>query len=329
MGQGLARRQDRTARKLQLNTVTAMPLFSLTPPILMVTDIPATHPRVPYFERMISLLASGGITCRLDIDGARYAGKLAMDAVTSGAARMAWVNASHLEAIDPALGVLNLPFFLDDAVLGLTACTDRALHMIDRYTASGGLRTLGMMRGADQLFVSRRELPDNLASMENLRVRVAGPGVYGSIMRALDAVPVAMPIPAIAGALEGVSLDRLFTSPGGWQTQLGMAAPHALRVPGLMLINYVLLVNADWYEALPSETQITLRNVADQCVTHAWRATEKDDNDALAATVQEGARITVAVDASAWRDKLEPLKTCHLTRYPAISAGFLELAVES
>lgn len=297
-------------------------------PALMVTDIPAAHPRVPYFDRMVSLLNSEAVPCRFQVDGARYAGRLGLDAVASGRVQMAWVNAAHLESIDPAMGALNLPFFLGDDVLADAARADRALHLIDRLASPAGLRALGLMRGADQLFVSQRALPPGPATVQGKRVRVAAPGIYEDIVRSLGAEPVAMPIPDIGSALASGSFDCLFTSPGGWQTQLGMAAPHALRVPGLMMISYVLLVHAGWYEHLGSQDREVLRSAAQRCVTHAWRAMERDDLNVLDAMSQAGAAITVDEDSRAWRDKLAPLKARHFAQYSAASQGFRELAGE-
>jgi len=294
----------------------------------MVTDIPVAHPRVPYFDRMVSLLNSEAVPCRFEVDGALYAGRRALDAVTAGSVQMAWVNAAHLEAIDPALGALNLPFFLDDTVLADAARADRTLDLIDRRTEPSGLRTLGLMRGADQLFVSQRPLVPGPDALKGKRVRVAGPGIYEDIMRSLGAQPVAMPIPEIVNALAGGSLDRLFTSPGGWQTQLGMTAPHALRVPGLMMINYVLLAHAGWYEGLGPRGREVMQGAAQRCVTHAWSAMEQDDRNVLDAMAKAGAMITVDSDSGAWRERLDPLKARHFAQYPAASLGFRDLAGE-
>ena len=294
----------------------------------MVTDIPAAHPRVPYFHRMASLSNSEAVPCRFEVDGALYAGRLALDAVCSGNAQMAWVNAAHLEAVDPALGALNLPFFLGDDALADAARADRAVGLIDRRTAPAGLRTLGLMRGADQLFVSQRALAAGPETLQGKRVRVAGPGIYEDIMRGLGAEPVAMPIPEIVNALAGGSLDCLFTSPGGWQTQLGMAAPHALRVPGLMMINYVLLAHAAWLDGLGTRNREVLQSAAQRCVTHAWRAMEQDDRNVLDAMSQAGATITVDGNTRVWRERLAPLKARHFTQYPAASLGFRDLAGE-
>ena len=184
------------------------------------------------------------------------------------------------------------------------------------------------MRGADQLFVSQRALAAGPETLQGKRVRVAGLGIYEDIMRGLGAEPVAMPIPEIVNALAGGSLDCLFTSPGGWQTQLGMAAPHALRVPGLMMINYVLLAHAAWLDGLGTRNREVLQSAAQRCVTHAWRSMEQDDRNVLDVMSQAGATITVDGDTRVWRERLAPLKARHFTQYPAASLGFRDLAGE-
>jgi C4-dicarboxylate-binding protein DctP len=292
----------------------------------MVTDIPATHVRVPYFRRMAAQLDAAGLACRLEIDGQRYAGRAALDAVRAGQARAAWVNAAHLEPLDPALGVLNLPFFLGDQALAPPGRADAALQLVDAVTSAQGLRALGLMRGADQLFVAPRPLGGGPGALAGLRVRVAGPGVYEAIMQSLDAAPVAVPIPHIRQALAGGALDALFTSPGGWQDQLGLDAPHALRVPGLMRINYVMLADAGWFDALPAAAQSNLRSAAQRCVTHEWQAMARDDEEVLARMEKAGARIVQAHDLELWRERVAPMKGQLLARYRAAGVAFGALA---
>jgi TRAP-type C4-dicarboxylate transport system substrate-binding protein len=287
---------------------------------LMVTDIPATHVRVPYLRRMAQQLNGDGLPCRLEIDGQRHAGRQALDAVRAGTARMAWVNASHLEALAPALALFNLPFFLDDEALGAPGHASQALRVLDDATAPHGLRTLGLMRGADQLFAAPRTLRAQPEALHGLRIRVAGPGIYEAIMHALGAVPVPLPIPRIGQALAAGVLDALFTSPGGWQVQLGLRAPHALRVPGLMLINYVLVVDAPWFAALPAAARSALRQAADLQVTQAWQAMARDDEEVLAAMERTGAQIVVAGETESWRGRLTTLNDRHFAAHPHTAA---------
>ena len=127
-----------------------------TLPALMVTDIPAAHPRIPYFRRMAHALdaAAAPLPCRVGLNGVAYAGRKSLDAVCSGAVQMAWLNASHLEALAPELTALNLPFGLADDALREPSRASMLVRLIDRHIRTAGVRALGLMRGADQLFVS-------------------------------------------------------------------------------------------------------------------------------------------------------------------------------
>lgn len=290
---------------------------------LMVTDIPVAHPRIDYFRRLGAELNEGParLPCHLVCDGQLYAGRRSLDAVRDGSAQMAWVNASHLEALAPELAVLNLPFGPGDDELREPARASALVRLVDSRTRAAGVRTLGVMRGADQLFASPRHELGDLAALRGLRVRVAGPGMYESIMRSLDAVPVALPIPELPGAFSGGALDCVFTSPGGWQTQLGPDVRFGTRVPGLMFITYMLVVDSAWFEGLDEAQALALQGAADQCVTWAWAAMERDDAEVLEGMTQRGASVRTVSDLDEWRRRTAPLREATHTRYPEMAAA--------
>jgi C4-dicarboxylate-binding protein DctP len=234
-----------------------------------------------------------------------------------------------LEELDPALAALNLPFFFDDRVLSQPDCVDGVLRLIDAITLPTGLRTLGMMRGADQLFVAKRPLGTTHQALQGLRIRVAGPGTYESIMRALGADPIAMPISHISRSLARAELDAFFTSPSGWCTQLELNAPFALLVPGLMLINYVLVIRADWIDAQSAHHQKAVADAASLCVTHAWQAMAHDDVSVLSQMERVGARITTTLDLPAWRCAVEPVRSRYFMEHPIVGAKFRAIAQPS
>ena len=98
------------------------------------------------------------------------------------------------------------------------------------------------------------------------------------------------------------------------------------RRPSLLLINYVLLVNAEWYEGLSLSRQKALQDSARYCVTHAWRSMKQDDHDVLDAMTKAGAKIVLATDTRVWRERLAPLKAHHFAQHPIASLGYRELA---
>lgn len=281
----------------------------------VVTDIPATHPRVPYFARMLEDLRPTQMDWKMSCNGLAYAGAQALHAVIQGKAEMAWVNSAHLEVIEPELAVLNLPFGLDDdhmvsadRVLGLQAAMDAAVR-------PKGLRVLGLMRGADQLFVAPARHFRTLPELAGARIRVAGPGVYEKLMTSLGAVPVIMPIPHITEAFTHSIVDGVFTSPGGWQTQFGASVPCATRVPGLMFINYALVALGDWFSQLPTELAHAISDAATNQVSARWLDMQRDDETVLRAAESAGARVLLAEDPEAWKACVSPLRQDTLMRH--------------
>jgi len=290
---------------------------------LIATDIPFGHPRLAYFERMderLNAQAGGAWPHRLVLDGALYAGRQGLDAVRTGAVQAAWINASHLEALRPDLCVLNMPFGPGDEVLGDFAKARALVDWIDGHTRTQGVRVLGLMRGADQLFISPTrsiETPDDL---KGLRIRVAGPGMYEALMRSLGAEPVVMPVPHIRDSFRSGALDCVFTSPGGWRAQFGLDVRLGTRVPGLMFVNYVLVAGAAWLDSLAPAHAAALCQAADDCVTRAWPGMQEDDDDVLQLMADQGCTVRTVADRAVWQRHVAPLGDATRQRYPAAAA---------
>lgn len=286
-------------------------------PTQMVIDIPPAHHRLPYFERLRAAICEGAdaLPCVLTLDGARYPGRVALDAVLTGEVEMAWVNASHLEVIAPSLALINQPFETDDTGMGRPGRAGALVDAVDQELQGSGVRVLGVMRGADQLLVYQSGVITDVEEMAGLRVRVAGPGVYPQLMQALGALPVEIPIPAIQNAFDTHQLDCVFTSPGGWKTQVFSTAKQATWVPGLMFINYMLVVNANWLSSRSANQRKRLRHLADEQVTGAWDSMRRDDERLLEAMCAEGAKIHVVSDSAKWRDRIMNMKTALTERF--------------
>ncbi|MDO9435255.1 TRAP transporter substrate-binding protein DctP [Hydrogenophaga sp.] len=294
--------------------------------ISMAADIPSAHPRMVQFRRLAQRLSAGGLRCDLLLDGERFAGTRSMAALARGEVDAVWVNASHLETVAAPLSVLHEPFGHADAQWRVPGRAQALVSWVDGYTAPAGVRTLAVMRGADQLFASARSTIADIAQFQGQRVRVAGAGMYESLMRALGAEPVVMPIPDIPGAFTDAKLDQVFTSPGGWQTQLGNQARFATWVPGLMFITYFLLCRSDRLAALPAAARDTMMRTAQREVTEAWREMQDDDARTLEQAVARGAEVRTVDDAAPWRERTVALCQQVRSRHPEAHAQLKAIA---
>ncbi|WP_159595636.1 TRAP transporter substrate-binding protein [Hydrogenophaga sp. BPS33] len=292
----------------------------------LAADIPPAHPRVVHFRHLARRLTEAGIACELLLDGDRFAGERSMAALQRGEVDGVWVNASHLEMLAAPLSVLHQPFGPGDAQWQVPGRAQALVEWVDGHTACAGLRTLAVMRGADQLFASARATLADLAQLQDQRVRVAGSGTYQALMRQLGAEPVVMPIPDIPRAFTEARLDQVFTSPGGWQTQLGDQARFATRVPGLMFITYFLVCRADGLAALPAPVRAGLEREARQAVTEAWGQMRDDDARALATAQEHGAEVRTIDDTGPWRERTHALREALKARHPQAHAQLEAIA---
>jgi TRAP-type C4-dicarboxylate transport system substrate-binding protein len=300
--------------------------------VALVHDIPPGHPRIPYFEdfaKSVEKRSEGAVTVRINPQRKVLAGRESLDAVKAGRADVAAVNMAHLEAMEPQAGFMNLPFGLDDSVMGERARRDAVAEVLGEHVRPHGLVLLGIMRGADQLLAFPEKDVSRLEDLKGRKIRVAGDGIYEQIMRGLGAEPVAIPIPRLRDAMRDGEVDGVFTSPGGWSTEVRQHAPHALQVPGLMFITYTLVADGKWLAGLTEQQRAALVAAGAQ-LTGSWRRMQRDDQKVIKANVADGDTYTVAPEGEVarWRKQVAPITADFLDEHPAVGESLRKAGVE-
>jgi C4-dicarboxylate-binding protein DctP len=288
-----------------------------------VHDIPGTHPRIPYLEafaRDIGAASEGALDVRINPQGGVLAGRASLDAVRSGAAHIAAVNMAHLEALEPRAGFMNLPFGLDDTTMADAGNRADVTGILATALRPHGVELLGIMRGADQLFAFPRDDVQVLEDLAGRRIRVAGGGIYEQVLRELGAEPVAIPIPLIRDAMNRGEVDGVFTSPGGWTSEVRGDAPHAVQVPGLMLITYGVVADAAWLASLTTAERDAVA-AAGRAVTAGWAAMQRDDEVVVAAATADGStyRVLPEAETARWADAVADVRAGFLAGQPVLA----------
>ncbi|MEP9350420.1 TRAP transporter substrate-binding protein DctP [Xanthobacter sp. KR7-225] len=307
------------AALMTLAPLAAVPVPAAAEELRLVFDIPLNHPRVPYFTAMADAVArstSGRLTLTANPGGTIYPGYASIEALKDGKAELTFVNAANLERLDPRFGFVNLPFALDDTAMARPATRRGVVELLDSLAQKQDLRVIGLMRGADQLFIFRDKRVAAPADLKGLKIRVAGAGTYEEIMRRLSAEPVVLPIPQMKPAFERGTLDGVFTSPGAWMSQLGMGAPKATHAPGLMMITYVLVARKDAVERLAPADREALLSAARADITEGWGRMEADDAAILKDMATKGAAIITVADLKPWREAVAPIGAAFAARFP-------------
>jgi TRAP-type C4-dicarboxylate transport system substrate-binding protein len=286
--------------------------------VTVINDVPAGHPRLKYalqLEAEVAKASSGSIRI---LTNRSIPGKAGLNALLSHKAQIAALNTAHLEAVDPGIGFINLPFGLNDAAMERPGVLDCIIALMQKQLDASGLVILGVMRGADNLFVFKNRKVRTPADLVGVKLRVTGEGIYEKIMRSLGADPVAMPIGEIKAAIAEGKVEGTSTSPGGWVSQLGMSAPIGSQVPGLMMLTYTYVAKKSWLDSLTAEQRNIVMKAVRDVSTLKWRAMYDDDKEVIDSFVKQGGSYEVVPESglAAWREKVAPVSAEFEKKYP-------------
>src|SRR5262249_6738599 len=295
---------------------------------VLVHDIAPPHPRYAQLTQVQAEVAKrtqGTLTIAINPGGkVLYPGQASLDAVRNQSVPLTFVNSAFLQSVDPDLGVLNLPFTVTDELVAKRGAQG-LVDLVDGYVEPKGLKALAVMRGADTILIFKDRQVRTPDDVKGLKIRVAGPGVYGEIVRSLGATPVVFPAIEMGAALSRGAMDGIITSPGGWGKNV-TDAPEASLVPGLLFYTYFLIADKAWFDALPAEEQKVLAEAARTAVTEKWEEMRSDDARLVAELVSGGAKHAVVPSVDPWRERTARVTQDFAERYPEAVRKFRSVA---
>jgi len=295
--------------------------------VILINDVPDGHPRLKYalqIEADVAKASGGAIRV---ITNRSIQGKAGLEALLADKAQIATLNTAHLEAVDPRIGFVNLPFGMSDAAMERPGALDRTIELMQKQLEGKGLVILGVMRGADNLFVFKNRRIRKPSDLVGVRLRVTGEGVYERIMQSLGAQPVPMVIGQIKLAIAEGKVEGTSTSPGGWISQLGMSAPIGSQVPGLMMLTYTYVAKKSWLEGLAPEQRKILEKAVRENSTLQWRAMYDDDKAVIDTFVKQGGTYEVVPESElgVWREKVAPVSADFEKQHPDLMKAAREI----
>jgi C4-dicarboxylate-binding protein DctP len=326
METGILRRFGFLVVALLMLAVFAVPVDALD--VAIINDVPSGHPRLKYalqIEADVAKASGGSIRVVTNRD---IPGKAGLGALLTDKAQIAALNTAHLEAVDPRVGFVNLPFGLSDAaIMERPGTLDRIIALMQKQLDASGLVILGVMRGADNLFVFKNRRVREPGDLAGVKIRVTGEGIYEEIMKSLGAQPVAMPIGQIKEAIAQGKVEGTSTSPGGWTSQLGMSARMGSQVPGLMMLTYTYVAKKGWLDSLTTEQRDLITKAVRDNSTLQWRAMYDDDRAVIDAFVKQGGSYEVVPESelSAWRKAVAPVSAGFEKKYPDVVKAAREI----
>lgn len=275
--------------------------------LVLPSEVAATHWKTDYqneFAQKVGERTGGAIDVKVFPAGQLYNEQDALAALGTGAVHMVWPVSVRLESIEPATGVLNLPFALSDEMM-LNSCFNKELTpLISGYVDPRNLKVLGFLRTADLLFIFKDREVAKMEDLAGTKVRVTGGRVFQDTMKTLQVSPVSMAASEMSTAMSQGAIDGVFTSPAGWAEMIGITGNYAWYVPGFSLSTYAVVVDKGWFEALPADQQAAINDTITEIADRQWNEAKAADEKLIEKMKAEGAVVHVAEGAELqrWRD---------------------------
>jgi C4-dicarboxylate-binding protein DctP len=242
-------------------------------------DFSTDHPRARFLKETATFCRDA-VDIEMNPGNRRFPGADTIDAVRSGDLDFGWINFAHLERIAPSLAAIHAPFTLSDATMHTSEQRSRYLAEVNSNLAGTDLCVAAVMRGADQVICTKREIDTSGARFAGLTLRGPGPGVSENIITARGAKPSLASIVSALALVESGEAQGAFTSPGAWATLFKDHFPHVYHIPGLMMINYVMILRSANVDTVQAKA-VSFASM--QCVTEKWEDMRIQDEEILSA----------------------------------------------
>jgi len=226
----------------------------------------------------------------------------------------------------PGLDAYQLPFLIRDYDHFIELATsDVAQKILDQLEPAGlvGLQTTDI---GQRNFLSVNEPVRDLAGFQGLKTRIVPVPLHKEIWETVGTNPIGLPYGEIYGALQTKVIDAVEINVSSIVGENLWEVGKYLTLTGHYPWHNVLAANKTFFDGLPEEVQIAMREAGRESVAPTLAYTKEQDfgaRDDL--TKNKGIEIVELDDLAEMKEKVHPIVSEWSNKSPLI-AEFVELA---
>lgn len=265
------------------------PVVATAADMVITSEIAATHWKARQMDVLaadITKRTNGRINAKVFHASTLYKDKDALAALSTGAVHMVWPVSNYLENVNPAYGIISLPFSVKDSMMQNDEFRAGLTPLMSSLVEDKGLKVLGIARTSEGIFLSKTPIAV-VADMKGKKIRIPSGRVLQNLMTRYGANPVAMATTEIATAFAQGAIDIIYTSPGGWE-MVGTMAKHATTVPGMQIFTYAVVVDKNWLAGLSAADRDAVLAATADAMKKQWPEAMAEDIKALENMVGKG-----------------------------------------
>jgi C4-dicarboxylate-binding protein DctP len=279
-----------------------------------------------YFKKLAEERTGGRVRVEVYPNSSLLSDGEEMEALQLGSVQMLAPSVSKFGPIGVAeFEVFDLPYLFKTYADLHAVCEGRVGRLLfDKLEAKGIVGLAYWDNGFKDMSADRPlHRPED---MKGLRARIQSSRVLDSEMRALGAVPQMMALTEAYPALQKGVVNAVENPPSNFYTQNMYRVQKYLTLTEHGVIEYAVIVNKRFWDALPSDIRETLAGAMRDATRYENHIAKKENDEALAAIRASGRTEVIELtpqEKAAWT---RALMVVHRTSQALIGRDILDMA---
>jgi TRAP-type C4-dicarboxylate transport system substrate-binding protein len=230
------------------------------------------------FIDLVEEKSNGRIKAELFPAAQLYSDADAVAALGSGAVHIVWPATGWLESLNEAVGIMRLPFALNDELMLNDEIYRQGINeFVTETLAEENIQVLGQLRSTEYIILTKDKELDAVEDFNGLKVRVSGGDALIQTLDELGATAISMPSSEAASALSQGTIDAILTSPNTWANSVGDLSEQGLIMPSFLMSTYTMVADQKWFNNLPDDLQKVIMESADEVASKQWQDSKDED----------------------------------------------------
>ena len=262
------------------------------------------------FKEEVEKNSNGEIAVEIYDSAQLYKDKEVPQAVGSGAIEMGVASLTRFVGDIPAVDIFYMPFMFnsEDLVRAATAKDSAVRGPIDEAILDTGSRVLWWQAYGGAIMLSQDEPVRSPQEIENKKVRVFGK-TLGSFMEAVGASPTLISGSEQYLAYQRGTVDVGMTGVSGVKSRKLWEVMDTITVTNHANIEFIVLVNEDFWQGLPAEHQEIIQAAAAKADAAVRDDIARIEAEAYEAAKSEGMTVIELTpeEVAVWREGAGPV----------------------
>ncbi len=267
------------------------------------------HQSALKFKEQVEKESAGRVKVEIYPNGELGSIEQAIEAVKAGMLQMTVATTSSMEAYDPKLVLLDIPFLFESPEEMERAINGEVGEIYSKWLEEDGFYCAGFQYDGARGISNSKHPIESVEDMKGLKIRVMQSNLYINLFKALGANPTPMAFTELYTGLQQGTVDGQDNSPMLTYVNKFYEVQDYYTSIGTVYANCIMLADKIYMDALPKDIFNIIQKGADECLVKYQRENAfAMEEEYLEMMQEEGStQITEIKDKEDWRKAAEPV----------------------